>query len=223
MADRKQGQQETFLQDLLPQVAEVKYVKGKKNTGPDLLSRQATLNAMVTRTKTRQTTAIPARVNKDEATRAPPTVVYDIDLAKIKDEQVMNNFVLANDVLYRVVTRKRGGGKKQVPYLPASLIPTVLSAYHDHPLAGHFGVGRTYFKVKAQFWWSRMRKTIEQYVASCDKCAQCNILRSKAPGHLTPIEPPDEVFQVLHMDFWGPTDPSEDGNRYVLVITDNLS
>ncbi|CAF4589440.1 unnamed protein product, partial [Didymodactylos carnosus] len=25
------------------------------------------------------------------------------------------------------------------------------------------------------------------------------------------------------MDFWGPTPPTEEGNRYVLVLTDNLS
>ena len=30
-------------------------------------------------------------------------------------------------------------------------------------------------------------------------------------------------FQVLHMDFWGPVRTSAQGNRYVVVLTDNLS
>ncbi|CAF1353889.1 unnamed protein product [Didymodactylos carnosus] len=50
-----------------------------------------------------------------------------------------------------------------------------------------------------------------------------NILRSKTPGHLKSFDPPTDVFQVLHMDFWGPVRTSEQGNRYLLVLTDNLS
>ncbi|CAF5103517.1 unnamed protein product, partial [Rotaria sp. Silwood1] len=40
---------------------------------------------------------------------------------------------------------------------------------------------------------------------------------------LQPIKPPNEVFQVLGMDWWGPTTTSLSGNRYVFVITDRLS
>jgi hypothetical protein len=50
-----------------------------------------------------------------------------------------------------------------------------------------------------------------------------NIVRSKTPGHLKSFDPPTDVFQVLHMDFWGPVRTSAEGNRYVLVLTDNLS
>ncbi|CAF4743481.1 unnamed protein product, partial [Rotaria sp. Silwood2] len=50
-----------------------------------------------------------------------------------------------------------------------------------------------------------------------------NILRSKTPGHLKSFDPPTDVFQILHMDFWGPVRLSAQGNRYVLVLTDNLS
>ncbi|CAF3929700.1 unnamed protein product [Rotaria sp. Silwood1] len=59
---------------------------------------------------------------------------------------------------------------------------------------------------------------------SCTKCAQYNILHSKPPGHLKSIEPPSAVFQVLPMDFWGAVRiPSAHGNKYVVVLTDNLS
>jgi transposase InsO family protein len=40
---------------------------------------------------------------------------------------------------------------------------------------------------------------------------------------LKSFDPPDEVFQVIHMDFWGPVGTSKEGNKYVLVLTDNLS
>ena len=40
---------------------------------------------------------------------------------------------------------------------------------------------------------------------------------------LQPIQPPNDVFQVLGMDWWDPTTPSLNGNKYVLIITGRLS
>ncbi|CAF1497794.1 unnamed protein product [Adineta ricciae] len=69
-----------------------------------------------------------------------------------------------------------------------------------------------------------MRSSIQHYIASCSSCARHNILRTKPPGHLHSIDPPSGVFQLLHLDFWGPVlTPSASGNRYVIVLTDNLS
>lgn len=68
-----------------------------------------------------------------------------------------------------------------------------------------------------------MKQTILSYVHSCNKCSQFNIDRRKPPGLLQPIPPPNDVFQILGMDWLGPTTPSLSGNRYVLVITDRLS
>ncbi|CAF5110232.1 unnamed protein product, partial [Rotaria magnacalcarata] len=68
-----------------------------------------------------------------------------------------------------------------------------------------------------------MKQTIAKYIQSCTQCSKFNITRRKPPGLLQPIEPPNEVFQILGLDRWGPTTPSHDGNRYVLVITDRLS
>jgi hypothetical protein len=68
-----------------------------------------------------------------------------------------------------------------------------------------------------------MKHVISQYIKSCHKCSQFNVSRQKPPGLLQPIEPPNEVFQIIGMDWWGPTQTSIAGNRYVLVITDRLS
>ncbi|CAF4557818.1 unnamed protein product, partial [Didymodactylos carnosus] len=66
--------------------------------------------------------------------------------------------------------------------------------------------------------------TVQDYVRSCEKCAKFNVKRTKSPGFLQPVPPPEGVFEVLHMGFWGPTPvPSVQGNRYVLVFTDSLS
>ena len=51
-----------------------------------------------------------------------------------------------------------------------------------------------------------------------------NIPRQKLPGHLQSISPPRGVFDLVGLDFWGPTkEPSTNLNRYVLVLTDYMS
>ena len=84
------------------------------------------------------------------------------------------------------------------------MINLVLETFHDHPMSGHFGVQRTLCKIRNRFWWSNMRKSVEHHIASCQQCMKLNIQRGKTPGHLRSFDPPTDVFQVLHMDFWGP-------------------
>lgn len=100
----------------------------------------------------------------------------------------------------------------------------MLKLYHDHPTAGHFGFYRTWNKLKNVCYWKRMRKSIYDYIQSCDKCARFNCRRSKTPGHLQPIESPSGPLELVSMDFWGPTPfASSNGNKYVLVIIDHFS
>ena len=68
-----------------------------------------------------------------------------------------------------------------------------------------------------------MKVMIRKYINSCDKCARFNISRTKAPGHLLPIQYPREPLELVSMDFWGPTTSySPNGNKYVLVMTDHF-
>ncbi|CAF1462530.1 unnamed protein product [Rotaria sordida] len=164
--------------------------------------------------------------------------IYDFSLPRIRIEQendsviqtiiyqihhnkTHGSFTLEDNILYKII----GAGHNTIRliYMPTKLIPELLAAYHDHPLSGHFGVTRTWYALKNKYYWPRMKQTIISYIRSCDKCSQFNISRHKPPGHLQPIQPPHEIFQVLGMDWWGPTTTSLAGNRYILVITDRLS
>ncbi|CAF2908943.1 unnamed protein product [Rotaria sp. Silwood2] len=243
------------LQDLIPQIIEIKYRCGIDNIGPDYLTRYETIDSdnqqqslsAITRSITKKAAASASSsptVTEDHPITSTPllksTSILDLTLEKIKVEQdndtdiqliisrihaqkKMNNYVLYNSVLFRLITKKNDGTKSKVPYLPVSMLNTLLEAFHDHPLSGHFGVQRTLHKIRTRFWWPNMRKSIEHYISSCQQCKKFNIIRSKTPGHLKSFDPPTEVFQVLHMDFWGPVRTSSQGNRYVLVLTDNLS
>ncbi|CAF4181026.1 unnamed protein product, partial [Rotaria magnacalcarata] len=114
------------------------------------------------------------------------------------------HFVLQDDILFRILSSSDTDPHSRVPFLPKSLISSVLHTYHDHPLSGHFGVHRTLARISTQFWWPNMRRSVQNYVASCTQCVRHNIVRTKPDGHLKSISPPSAVFQVVHMDFWGP-------------------
>ncbi|CAF4532675.1 unnamed protein product, partial [Rotaria sp. Silwood2] len=171
---------------------------------------------------------------------SPPitTPLHDFSLSRIRSEQaqdviiqqiiqqIRNNrryesFIIQHGILYKLVNRDDTTIK--LVYAPSKLIPEIMTAYHDHPLSGHFGTGRTWSMLRNTYYWPRMKDTVTSYIKSCDKCSQFNVDRRKPPGFLQPIKPPNEVFQVLGMDWWGPTTTSLSGNRYVLVITDRLS
>ena len=51
-----------------------------------------------------------------------------------------------------------------------SLRPKILSEHHETPLAGHFGVKKTYARLQGRFRWDGMRKEVEEFVRTCDVC-----------------------------------------------------
>ncbi|CAF1488885.1 unnamed protein product [Adineta steineri] len=202
-----------------------------------------TLN-VITRSMTRRTAQV---INND--TGSTPTTIqpaatkqlpmtFDFGIERIREEQKKDgdvqsiiksirqqpSYIIDQNVLYKVVSRHNSRTKIKLIYLPSSMRTEVLMSYHDHPTAGHFGSKRTWMKLRDCCYWPKMRGEIESYIRSCDKCAKFNIKRSKPPGKLNPIIPPEGQMELVGMDFWGPTrEPSADGNRYILVITDYLT
>jgi len=199
-----------YLQDLIPQIIDIKYCKGTENTGPDYLTRYETNNttktvlltsqhhpqsqthppmsndnesshyikpktspslSFITRSMAKATSSTDSSLPRN-LSHAPPqpsnissksmtSSTIDITLDKIKIEQKydlavnniitncnrMKNFMVHDDVLYRLIIKRKYGIKSRVPYLPASMVTTVLESFHDHPLSGHFGVRRTMYKI----------------------------------------------------------------------------
>ncbi|CAF1139059.1 unnamed protein product, partial [Didymodactylos carnosus] len=199
------------------------------------------LNPVTTRSTSKALGSLPPQavpnIPTPQLQSASPSALLDLSEEKIRSEQLQDNIIqekiarcnlttktnykMINGILHRT---NLSSCSTPLPYLPQTMIQAVLFANHDHPLSGHFGIERTYNKLKDKYYWPKMFETIQNYVQSCPECSQYNIQRRKPPGHLKPIRPPNEVFQVLGMDWWGPTQQeSSDGNRYVLVITDLLS
>ncbi|CAF4501926.1 unnamed protein product, partial [Didymodactylos carnosus] len=161
--------------------------------------------------------------------RPTPTPSYiDLTMKRIKQEQKLdvniqnlikhmknnNNqrYEMLDDVLYRLIPR--GIRNIRLPYLPRSLIKEVLFLFHDHPSSAHFGITRTYEKLKNKYYWPKMKNCIINYVQSCLQCSKHNIRRTKPPGLMHSTEIPNEVLGIVGMDYWGPTnEESLHGNR----------
>ncbi|CAF1418148.1 unnamed protein product [Rotaria magnacalcarata] len=180
------------------------------------------LNAVTTRAQAKLQAEPPSSTANTSSTSttsqsthsSSPTTnqLYDFSLSRIRSEQAhdatiqqirnnrrYNSFILQAGILYKLVGRDDTTLK--LVYASSRLIPELMAAYHDHPLSGQFGIGRT---------WPT-------------KCSQFNVDRHKPPGFLQPMQPSNDIFQILGMDWLGPTTTSLSGNRYVLVVTDRLS
>ncbi|CAF1584026.1 unnamed protein product, partial [Didymodactylos carnosus] len=162
----------------------------------------------------------------------------DLTIKRIKQEQGldaniqnivkhMNNttnrhYEMVDDVLYRLIPH--GLKTIRLPYLPCSLIRDVLFLFHDQPSSAHFGITRTFEKLKNKYYWPNMKHSIIDYIQSCLPCSKHNIRRTKPPGLMHSTETPHEVLGIVDMGYWGPTnEESIHSNRYVITMTDYLS
>lgn len=98
----------------------------------------------------------------------------------------------------------------------------MLYAYHDTPLGGHFGVSKTYIKIKEHFDWKNIKQDVENYVNNCIKC-QLNksSCYTKTPLQYTTLS--RQPFDKVYMDVVGPFSTSENGNKYILSMMDDLT
>ena len=87
----------------------------------------------------------------------PPTTRREI-------EKTANHYFVQNRLLYR---RHHG---QQLLVIPAYRKEEILSASHDHHMAGHQGVKNTYQRLSGKYYWPTMFEDIRQLVKTCDIC-----------------------------------------------------
>ncbi|CAF1243658.1 unnamed protein product [Adineta steineri] len=134
----------------------------------------------------------------------------------------LQSYTLHNGIVHKILHRP-GQVIVQVPYIPTSMVDSLLHAYHNSPTAGHLGINKTWNKIRDRYFWPGMYHKIKAYVLSCSKCRQFKIDRTKPTGKLQPIEPPTGILDLMGLDFVGPVPQSANGNKYILVCTDYLS
>ncbi|CAF1527039.1 unnamed protein product, partial [Didymodactylos carnosus] len=126
-------------------------------------------------------------------------VIQDI-ITNINDRE--RRFMVKRDgLLYWRITR-RSGRRYQLRYVPQSLRMSIILAYHDSTDSGsHYGVQRTYDKLKNYYHWPKQYKDVEAHVKKS----------------------PSGPWEKVSMDFIGKIPTSSQGNQYILVLTDIFS
>lgn len=84
----------------------------------------------------------------------------------------------------------------------------VLKALHET----HIGTEKMKQLARRNVHWTSINKDIEDYVKSCDKCAE----NKSAPKHAW--EAPTENFERVHMDYAGPFE-----GHHIFVVVDAQS
>ena len=102
--------------------------------------------------------------------------------------------------------------------VPEKLRPKILGEYHDQ--AGHQGVQRTYSQLHARFYWSGMKRDVEDYVASCVSCSKR--ARPVGRGRGAPLQMTwsGYPFERIAMDLIPNLPETANGNRHLLVVVD---
>ena len=98
----------------------------------------------------------------------------------------------------------------------------ILRIHHDSPVAGHYGMAKTFELISRNYYWPRQRSFVNEYVASCEVCKRNKTPRQRPFGLLQPLEAPYAPWSSISMDFIVKLPPSQ-GNDSVLVVVDRYT
>ena len=124
-----------------------------------------------------------------------------------------------NGVLHRVRYVALPGGrweKKEALVIPSAMIHDVLEEVHDK--AEHMGVEKTLARLEERAWWPGYTTDVMDWVRCCEVCARRKgpAVNPRAPLMSVPIGSP---MEMLAMDILGPLPVSNNGNKYLLVVS----
>lgn len=98
----------------------------------------------------------------------------------------------------------------------------ILRDHHDALLAGHYGARRTLRKIREKYKWNGMTSDVKEYVKKCEKCQRNKFTRgTKMPMILSGVS--KLPFDRVYVDIVGPLPESENGNKYILTMMDDLT
>lgn len=194
---------------------EVIHRKGKDHIIPDVLSRSVP-----------EVTAVDPVVPPNHEHRHDKW--YEGILKKVSDDPLrFSQWRLQNDMLYKYVScsypllRDEQDFWKEV--VPKYRRKEILLENHDHVLAGHAGVYKTYERIKRRYYWPKMRNDVARYVRCCSVCLANKAVLQPPAGEMGQLPKAEKPWSVVSVDLFGPLPRSSQGYRFVLVALDTFS
>lgn len=121
-------------------------------------------------------------------------------------------------LIYR---RAPADGRHQV-VVPVSLRQAVMEREHENPTAGHPGGPRMFAAMRRFFYWPAMAVDVVDHVRGCHPCAR-NRMSLHRQASAMKLFPPDGPNEQVAIDILGPLPVTEEGNRYILVMSDRFT
>ncbi|KAH9459172.1 hypothetical protein Pst134EA_033023 [Puccinia striiformis f. sp. tritici] len=107
-------------------------------------------------------------------------------------------------------------------FVPPSLRPLILQAFHDDISAGHVGSLKTLQNITRSLTWPGIRKDVIQYTKSCLSCQRAKHSNQRPPGLMIPLSIPDRPWSIIGVDFIVKL-PISSSFDSILVIVDHFS
>jgi hypothetical protein len=124
---------------------------------------------------------------------------------------------MSNGLLYRLHPDTEGEDAQLL--VPEKEWANILKAYHDDPLAGHYGADKTFRKITQRYYWKGIRKYIESYVKNCIDCQRFKP-SNKKPAGLLQTTSMNQRFETVAFDLFGPLPTTEDGKNWIFIVED---
>jgi RNase H-like domain found in reverse transcriptase/Reverse transcriptase (RNA-dependent DNA polymerase)/Integrase zinc binding domain/Chromo (CHRromatin Organisation MOdifier) domain len=90
---------------------------------------------------------------------------------------------------------------KGLVYIPANMRLSFTREQHSLPAHGHQGISRTFDRVSKDYYFPKMRNTVEKVVTECDICNRAKTSRHAPYGLLQPLAVPKKAWTSISMDF----------------------
>jgi len=100
---------------------------------------------------------------------------------------------------------------------------SLVTDFHDTPVAGHKGVKATFNALRKHYTWKGMKEQIQTYVKHCQKCQQSKVSNQKTSGSLLPLPVPEGPWLDVMMDFTEMPESLGYNYDYVLVVVNRFS
>ena len=112
-------------------------------------------------------------------------------------------------------------GRVCIPKLEDRL--RIIRECHESSTGGHKGITKTMARIRHKYYWDNMKLQVENFIRTCNNCQKKKLVRVKTKQPMILTDTPLDAFDKVSMDIFGPLPITNNGNKYVLTIQDQLT
>ena len=98
----------------------------------------------------------------------------------------------------------------------------LMKIHHDDPLAGHYGVAKTFELLSRNYYFPDMYEYVKKYISTCDLCSRGKTPRHQKHGELAPLLAPSGLWKGISCDLIVDL-PESNGYDSIFVFVDRLT